>query len=125
MVFLLWNDRLPSDQELKDFEAELRAEYTLSEYMLESVNAIPADASPMHVVRSMVSNLALEDPGCNDQSWAAERTKAIRVLAKTPAIIAAFDRLRRGLDIVEPRADLNMAMNFIYMLKGSAADVRV
>ncbi len=118
VVFLLWNDRLPSDQELKDFEAELRAEYTLSEYMLESVKAIPSDASPMHVVRSMVSNLALEDPDCNDQSLAAERTKAIRVLAKTPAIIAAFDRLRRGLDIVEPRADLNMATNFLYMLNG-------
>ena len=63
---------MPSGQELKDFEAELRAEYTLSEYMLESVKAIPSDASPMHVVRSMVSNLALEDPDCNDQSLAAE-----------------------------------------------------
>ena len=97
VVFLLWNDRLPSEQELKDFEAELRAEYALSAYMLDSVKNIPADASPMHVVRSMVSNLALEDPDCNDQSWTAERTKAIRVLAKTPAIIAAFDRMQRAM----------------------------
>lgn len=118
VVYLLWNDRLPTSDELADFESELRGEYSLSDYMLQSLAAVPPDASPMHVVRTMVSNLALEDPGCNDQSHEAERRKAMRVLAKTPAIIAGFDRVRRGLDIVEARSDLNVATNFLWMLNG-------
>ena len=118
VVFLLWNDRLPTSTELNAFEAELRIEYGLSQGMIDSIRAMPHEASPMHVLRTMVSALALEDIECNDQSFEAERRKAVRILSKTPAIIAAFDRFRRGLEIVEPDSNLNIATNFLWMLNG-------
>ncbi|MBM44029.1 MAG: citrate synthase [Phycisphaerae bacterium] len=118
VVFLLWNDRLPTAAELESFETELRAEYSLSSEMVGMLKSIPHDASPMHVLRSMVSSLALEDPECNDQSLESERRKAIRVLSKTPAIIAGFDRCRRGLELIDPDPSLNMATNFLWMLNG-------
>lgn len=118
VVFLLWNDRLPTSDELESFEAELRLEYSLSPGMIDMIKAIPHEASPMHVLRTMVSGLALEDEGCNDQSYESERRKAVRVLSKTPAIIAAFDRCRRGLAIVDPDPSLNIATNFLWMLNG-------
>lgn len=118
VVFLLWNDRLPTSDELESFEAELRLEYSLSPGMIDMIKAIPHEASPMHVLRTMVSGLALEDEECNDQSLESERRKAVRVLSKTPAIIAAFDRCRRGLAIVDPDPSLNIATNFLWMLNG-------
>jgi len=118
VVFLLWNDRLPTSDELESFEAELRLEYPLSQGMIEMIKGIPHEASPMHVLRTVVSGLALEDEECNDQSLESERRKAVRVLSKTPAIIAAFDRCRQGLEIIDPDPSLNIATNFLLMLNG-------
>jgi len=74
----------------------------------------------MHLLQTMVAMLALEDPRCDEQTPEAEEAKAIRVLAATPAIIANFDRLRRGLDIVRPNADDSIATSFLSMLNGEA-----
>ncbi|MDP7070002.1 MAG: citrate/2-methylcitrate synthase [Phycisphaerales bacterium] len=116
--FLLLNDRLPRESELQAFTARLRGEYDLSERMWAAVKALPLDAPPMHVLQTMVAMLALEDPTCDDQSREAEEAKAIRVLAATPAIIANFDRLRRGLEIVKPDRGDNVATSFLRMLTG-------
>jgi citrate synthase len=40
------------------------------------------------------------------------------ILATTPAIVAAFDRHRRGLAIVDADKSLSFAANFLYMLNG-------
>ncbi|MDG2201125.1 MAG: citrate/2-methylcitrate synthase [Phycisphaerales bacterium] len=118
VVFLLWNDRLPSADELAAFEAEIRSEYEIGSDLMDMLRLVPRDASPMHVLRTMVSAMGTTDPDCNDQSFKAERSKALKVLAKTPAIIAAFSRLRSGKDPVAPKPDLNIATNFLWMLNG-------
>ena len=118
VVFLLWNDRLPSADELAAFEAEIRAEYDISSELMDMLRLVPRDASPMHVLRTMVSAMGTTDPDCNDQSFKAERSKALKVLAKTPAIIAAFSRLRSGEEPVAAKPDLNIATNFLWMLNG-------
>src|SRR5690606_12116768 len=66
--------------------------------------------------------LSLYDAEANDNSEGANRRKAIRLTAKMPTIIAAFDRIRKGKDPVEPRAGLSTAGNFLYMLNGEEAD---
>ncbi len=116
--FLLLNDRLPDAAELNAFTARLRGHYDLSDRMWDAVAALPPEAAPMHVLQTMVAMLALEDPDCDDQSREAEESKAIRVLGATPAIIANFDRLRRGLDPVRPHGDDNVATSFLRMLTG-------
>ena len=116
--YLLWYDRLPTVAELQSFETEIRSHYELSDEIKQMIMSTPKYASPMHVVRTMVSALGCEDPDCNDQSMEAEERKALRVLAKTPAIIAGFDRHRRGESLVDPDPSLNIATNFLMMLNG-------
>jgi citrate synthase len=43
---------------------------------------------------------------------------AIELIAKFPTIVAAWDRIRRELEPVSPRADLSQAGNFLYMRTG-------
>ncbi|MCH2152740.1 MAG: citrate synthase [Phycisphaerales bacterium] len=116
--YLLWYDRLPTAAELDSFQAEIRSHYGLSDQIKDMIQATPKEASPMHVLRTLVSALGNEDPECNDQEIGAEERKAIRILAKTPAIIAAFDRYRRGESLVDPDPSLNIATNFLLMLNG-------
>jgi citrate synthase len=69
-----------------------------------------------------VSFLGLEDPEANDNSEEANRRKSIRMTARIPTIIAAYDRVRNGLEPVDPRPGLSTAANFLYMLNGEEAD---
>ena len=117
-TFLLWNGRLPNPAELTAFEAELRAEYALPEGLIAMIRETPADASTMHVVQTLVSALSLFDPECDDDSPEANIRKAIRLVAKTPTLIAAFDRHRKGKEIIPADENRSIAGNFLWMLRG-------
>jgi len=118
-VFLLWNRRLPKADELAAFSAELRAEYGLADGMWDLIARMPKDATPMHVLRTLVSALGLFDPEADDESLEANERKALRLVAKTPALIANFDRHRKGLPFVRPVADETVAGSFLTMLTGA------
>ena len=122
VAFLLWNLRLPNRTELEQITRELEAEQELNDYVLNIIKAFPRDADSMAALRTAVSALALTDPEANDNSDAANRRKAIRLTAKIPTMIAAFDRSRKGKNIVAPKKGLSTAANFLYMLNGEEAD---
>ena len=115
-TFLLWNDRLPDAAELDAFTRRIRSHYGLPDGMWTALRGLPREAAPMHVLQTMVAMLAAYDPEADVQSHEAEESKAIRVLGATPTIIANFDRLRRGLDIVRPSMDDTIARSFLRML---------
>lgn len=117
-VYLLWNKKLPTADELAAFTAELRNDYAMCDALKQRIKACPIDAEPMHVIRTMVSSMAMDDKSPNENSVEDARHKALMILATAPAIVAAFDRHRRGLDIVEPDPTLGFAANFLYMLNG-------
>lgn len=117
-VFLLWNCRLPTKGELADFTQQLRSRYALPAGMKERILSVPKNAQPMHMLRTMVSSLAMHDPDPNSVDVPKVREKALNVLAQVPAIIAMFDRNRRGLPLVDPDPKLTFAENFLYMLNG-------
>lgn len=116
-TYLLWNGHLPNPAELAAFEQELRAEYELPAGVLDMIRATPADASTMHTVQTLVSSLSLFDAEADDDSPEANIRKAIRLVAKTPALIAAFDRHRKGKEIIAPDANRSIASNFLWMLR--------
>ena len=118
-VYLLWNRRLPNRTELQSFTADLRAEYDLPAGMLDLISKLPRDATPMHALRTLVSALALHDAEADMEGAEANERKAIRMLAKTPALIANFDRFRKGKPFVAPDKSLSMAANFLWMLNGA------
>ncbi|KAA0215894.1 MAG: citrate synthase [Leptolyngbya sp. PLA3] len=117
-VFLLWNKRLPRADELKAFQRELRSRYHLPAGMANRLMALPTSAEPMHVLRTMVSALSMHDDNPNANDVESARIKSLFILARAPAIIAHFDRYRRGLHIIDPDPSLSFAANFLYMLNG-------
>ena len=117
-VYLLWHLRLPTKSELDTFCKEIQAEYELPEPMWDLIGNLPKTASPMHAIRTLISALALHDPEADVHSPEANTRKGIRILAKTPALIANFDRHRKGLDFIKPDKSMDMATAFLSMLNG-------
>jgi len=118
VVFLLWHARLPTKDELAALKRELAANYELPGELIELMRRFPRDADPMEVLRTAVSALGFYDPSSLDTSREASLKTATRLTAQIPTIVALSDRLRRGLEPVRPDPALNIATNFLYMLKG-------
>ena len=95
-IFLLWNGRLPSAGELEQLKQELSKEAGLPAEIQQLIKAMPRGASPMDMLRTVVSALALYDPDGEDTSLEASRRKAIRLTARFPTIVTSFERPRIG-----------------------------
>ena len=124
-TFLLWQQRLPSHSELADFTTRVQSNYDLSDSMWDMIVSLPRDANPMHALRTLTSALALEDPNADDPSEEANKRKSLAMLAKMPALIAGFDRHRKGLDLVRPDTSASIAESFLYMLSGEKPTQRM
>jgi citrate synthase len=124
-AYLLWHGTLPTRPQLDEVTAQLRQARSLPEPVREFMRLLPKSSTPMDVLRTMVSSLALFDPNPEDKSPAANRQRAIRLTAVIPTIIASWDHLRNGREPVEPLPDNNHATNFLYMLKGEMPDPTV
>ncbi|MFN9133662.1 MAG: citrate/2-methylcitrate synthase, partial [Phycisphaerales bacterium] len=120
-VFLLWNGRLPNKAALAAVTAEIRKRYELPAGMEQRLLALPRDAKPMHMIRTMVSALSMHDhtPDANDIP--SLRSKALNILARVPTLLAYFHRYRSGMPLVRPDVNLSVAENFLYMLNGERA----
>ncbi|MCG8468727.1 MAG: citrate synthase [Gemmatimonadetes bacterium] len=117
-VFLLWNDRLPTREELASFEAELAGLRAVEPGTLEGLSGIPRDTVPMAALRTGLSLEGIFDPDAEDNSPEANLRKAKRLVARTPTIIAAAHRLRQGHDPLDPDPSLSIAADFVRMANG-------
>lgn len=118
VVYLLWNDRLPTKRELQAFRAELIPEMTLPDPLVQWFKRVPRRVHPMVMLRSAVSDLALYDPETEDNSPEANRRKAIRLVARVSTIIAGFHRIHNKKKVVRPDPKQGMAYNFLKMFTG-------
>jgi citrate synthase len=120
--FLLLHDHLPKAEELKRFQLELISEREVPETVYGFMRIMPESAHPMDILEAAVPILAAYDSQLDDESRDANFRKAIRLIAKLPNIVAAWDRIRRGKEPVHPSPELTHAGNFLYMLSGSRPD---
>ncbi len=116
VCFLLWNNRLPNQEELDELNSNLQNERELPEPVLNYLKNTSKSAEPMSVLRTAVSMLADFHEVDADNSEEYRINKAISITAKMPSIIAAYDRSRNGKNIVEPLSTHSTAYNFLYML---------
>ncbi|EMQ98162.1 bifunctional 2-methylcitrate synthase/citrate synthase [Paeniglutamicibacter gangotriensis] len=121
VALLLWTGELPSEAELADFVAAERAGRTLAANVKAAIDLLPTDCHPMDVGRTAVSVIGANHALAEDSSPEAELAKAKELFAAFPAVVAYDQRRRRGLDVVEPRADLDYAQNFLWMTFGEEA----
>ena len=118
VCFLLWEDRLPTQAELDELIAALQANRELPELVLTYISHANKKAEPMSVLRTAVSMLADFDENLEFKSHKENYRRSIELTAKIPTIIAAFDRVRNGKEIVAPLKTGSTAFNFLYMLNG-------
>lgn len=116
LLFLLWNDRLPSADELDEIRGEMQERRSLPDGVADLIDREAARTGPMDLLRTSVSALASYDDTPNDLDDPTD--KSLGVIAKMPTIIARAHRARQGDDPVEPRDDLGHAENFLYTLHG-------
>ncbi|HYH85349.1 MAG TPA: citrate/2-methylcitrate synthase, partial [Pyrinomonadaceae bacterium] len=123
-IHLLWHGRLPKQDELEALQQGLAAAGKIPDEVLALMRSFPKDAEPMDSLRTAVSALAFYDPRARDLTREGALATATRLTAQFPVLVACIERLRKGLEPIEPKAGLNLATNFLYMLKGEMPSER-
>jgi citrate synthase len=114
VVYLLWNDALPTTADLVSFRQRLAERRSLPETASRILREAAAKRVPAITALRMAAG-TLD----SDQSRAEMREQGESLLARFPVIVATYHRLLANLDPVEPRADLGAAANYLYMLTGT------
>lgn len=117
-TYLLWNGHLPNQFELREFTAQLALARSLDKRIIELLRSFPTSATPMEVLRTAVSALSFYDADEKDNSHDANVRKAYNLTAQVAMIVAIYDRIRKGLEIIPPDRNLSHAGNFLWMLTG-------
>ncbi|MBC6420392.1 MAG: citrate synthase [Hormoscilla sp. SP5CHS1] len=118
---LIWG-HLPSAAEVDAFEYEISHHRRIKYKIRRMMEYFPETGHPMDALQSSAAALglfyarrALDDPQYI-------RSAVVRLIAKIPSMVAAFNLMRKGNDAVMPRDDLDYAANFLYMLTESEPD---
>ncbi|MGD9174775.1 MAG: citrate/2-methylcitrate synthase [Desulfobacterales bacterium] len=122
VAYLLLFEKLPTAAELIAFKKQLAAERDMPQEVVAALKTRPKDALVMDILQAGVSLLANHDPDITDQTQEAAVRMAIRLIAKFPTLLAAWDRIRNDKEPLKPSPELDHAANFLYMLKGEEPD---
>jgi citrate synthase len=117
-TYLLWNGILPNQLALRDFTNRLALARSLDARIIDMLCRIPRSATPMEVLRTAVSALSFFDADEKDNSHDANVRKSYNLTAQIAMLVAIYDRLRKGKEIVPPDRSLTHAANFLWMLNG-------
>ncbi|PYX82448.1 MAG: citrate synthase [Acidobacteria bacterium] len=117
--YLLWFGKLPTRRELGELHERLAEERKLDASIINLMRLAPKHALPMDVLRTAVSALSFYDPEEKSNDREANVHKAIRLTSQIAMIVAAYDRIRKGNNTVEPDRALSHAANFLLMLNGA------
>ncbi|MGE5659428.1 MAG: citrate synthase [Actinomycetota bacterium] len=118
---LIWG-HLPTKEELEAFEHDIRYHRRIKYRIRDMMKCFPETGHPMDALQASAAALglfysrrALPNPGYI-------REASVRLLAKIPTMVAAFQLMRKGNDPVQPRDDLDYSANFLYMLNEREPD---
>lgn len=125
VAWLLWHGDLPGRADLDAFRRAEVAARPLPWRLHQAMRLFPPEAHPMDALRTGISLLGMEDR----DAWAADRDallrKGLEMLARTPTLIAAAHRLRRGMEPIPPRPDLGYSANFFHMVFGEVPSAEI
>lgn len=118
---LIWGS-LPTKDELAEFEHEIRYHRRLKYRIRDMMKCFPESGHPMDSLQACAAALGLfySRRALDDPTYI--RAAVVRLLAKIPTMVAAFQLMRKGNDPVQPRDDLDYSANFLYMLNEREPD---
>ena len=125
VAYLLLHGQLPGRAELEAFEAAVVAARDIPQFVLDSFRLLPKDADPMDVLQASVPLLASVDPDLKATTKEANLRMAMRLIARMPALAAAWHRIRSGQDPLPPDNSLPHAANFLWQLHGVKPDPEI
>jgi len=118
---LIWGV-LPTKEELEAFEHEICYHRRIKYRIRDMMKCFPERGHPMDALQASAAALGLFYSRRALANPAYIREAVVRLLAKIPTMVAAFQQMRRGNDPVRPRDDLNYSANFLYMLNEQEPD---
>lgn len=121
-TFFLLYGKLPKKSELDEFDEKLKKYRVLTDNENNWINNFPKNAHPMDALKTSVSLMGMADPGGWKESAEENREIGVKIIAKLPSFVAAFDRARNNKEIVKAHNELPHAANFLYMLHGEEPD---
>ncbi|MEB3259988.1 MAG: citrate synthase [Cyanobacteriota bacterium] len=118
---LIWGE-LPTIFQLQDFEHEVKMHRRVSFRIRDMMKCFPASGHPMDALQASAASLGLfySRRALNDPQYIV--AAVVRLIAKIPTMVAAFQLIRKGQDPIQPRDDLTYAANFLYMLTEQEPD---
>ncbi len=121
-TYLLLYDQLPDQAELDRFTADVTQHRRIKYRITDLIKCLPEHGRPMDALQAAVAALGMFYPARNVLDRQVQYWSAVRLIAKVPTIVAAYHRLRRGDEQIQPRDDLDHASNFLYMLTEKGPD---
>jgi citrate synthase len=121
-AYLLLYGVLPNAAELEAFNRQIAQARQVPEFLFQSLKQWPAEAHPMDVLQACIPLLGLADPELSVETRDANVRKAIRLIARLPIVVAAWDRIRNGKEPLPPDDSLSHAANFLWQLSGARPD---
>ena len=116
-AYLLINDELPSEEELKRFSVLLNDHSLVHEDMHNFFENYPRRAHPMGILSSMVNALRAFYPELPERTEEEEiNVTFTRLLSKVRTMAAMSYKISRGHKVIYPRHDLTYAANFLNMM---------
>src|SRR5213594_3486533 len=125
-AFLLLFNRLPTRLELERFTADITMHRRIKFKIIDLMKCFPETGHPMDALQAAVAALGMfypakidpaeVQPGKDLITQEQHYWSVIRLIAKLPTIVAAFERMRHGDEPVKPRDDLSHAANFLWMM---------
>lgn len=121
-TYLLLYDELPSQAELDRFTADVTQHRRIKYQISDLIKCLPEHGHPMDALQAVVAALGMFYPARHVVDRQVQYWSAVRLIAKVPTIVAAYYRLRRGDEQIQPRDDLDHTGNFLYMLTETVPD---
>lgn len=118
---LIWGN-LPTKEELENFEHDIRYHRRIKYRIRDMMKCFPETGHPMDALQTSAAALGLFYARRALDNPEYIRTAVVRLLAKIPTMVAAFQLMRKGNDAVQPKDDLDYAANFLYMLNEREPD---
>ena len=118
---LIWGE-LPTKEQLKAFEHEVHSHRRIKYRIRDMMKCFPESGHPMDALQASAAALGLFYSRRDLDNLVYVREAVVRLLAKIPTMVAAFQLMRKGNDPVRPRDDLDYSANFLYMLNEQEPD---
>lgn len=112
---LIWG-KLPTKEELTTFEDDIYHHRRIKYRIRDMMKCFPETGHPMDALQTSAAALGLFYSRRALDNPEYIRQAVVRLLAKIPTMVAAFQLMRKGNDAVKPNDDLDYATNFLYML---------